>query len=860
MTGFSIGLDKDANLSDLADLAAGAATLGLSAASLDIAADLSSLGIQSSGFNALTGLTGNVQAQIDAQRATLFGLLADTADYLHLGGSTLTTAAVSGAVAANLFLDASLNPVTTSTDSFWYSSTAGEIEYPARVEVGGTLQVDSLSLPDASAISDLSNLAGDYGFITFNESLELTAGGNAYRALVAPGPTVEQYFKDDKSLINRVSQAQDVTYTRASKALYRNAHGLFAEAANGEPRFDHDANGQCLGLLIEPQRTNYIRYSELTTPDQLTDPQRQGVQYRVLTGLFDRPINAAYFPPSIFGMDGPNGLTGTNSNATRSAILTFFTATSFSVGTLAISFYLYSDEVPLGLNVFLVRNNGLINLSSFLIKRLHLGGGLYRYTYVYPWSTLNTSGTLSGLRVGHIYTKSSGNLFVGPNKGFYVFGGQIESGSFVSSYIRTNGAQATRSADALTLTGATLDASGTLEVKASPETTSSIFRLSSATQEIEPNSSGGLSIDGTSLANAFTGTVQFSAGVDPDTVRLKYDVGTPRSFYRTALPRPAAAFSLRDLTGTNPVVVRIRRSNDNSERDFRASEITDGTLIAWVGSVSGLVSTWYDQLTGGFHAARQSTQSRQPALVINGVLQTEGGKPAINFDGSNDFLQSSLRGVQGMDTFSFFSVYRTKDRAATARVIVGMGHPGSQGGGGWGLGWFGAYDQAAYFGAGGSTTGVSGEVQQLTSLIATAAASTVYRNGAQLGLITTPPAVTFANVGLHALLRFGTNHQFQVGPQTFRPMFFQEFLFYFSDQTDNRTIIEANINNHYGIYTPNQAQSVPLFTVAKVFETTAAIPATDTLTLLPNGVGHIGQLRVWPFQCSDNFVAGGVVT
>ena len=52
-------------------------------------------------------------------------------------------------------------------------------------------------------------------------------------------------------------------------------------------------------------------------------------------------------------------------------------------------------------------------------------------------------------------------------------------------------------------------------------------------------------------------------------------------------PSSAAAYSLRQLTiynnGYKETVVRVRRSVDNAEDDFTADEITDGTLLSWVG-------------------------------------------------------------------------------------------------------------------------------------------------------------------------------------------------------------------------------------------------------------------------------------
>ena len=47
-------------------------------------------------------------------------------------------------------------------------------------------------------------------------------------------------------------------------------------------------------------------------------------------------------------------------------------------------------------------------------------------------------------------------------------------------------------------------------------------------------------------------------------------------------PDPAAAYSLRSLTGGDPKVVRVRRDSDNSEQDFTASEVSSGALVDFV--------------------------------------------------------------------------------------------------------------------------------------------------------------------------------------------------------------------------------------------------------------------------------------
>lgn len=62
-------------------------------------------------------------------------------------------------------------------------------------------------------------------------------------------------------------------------------------------------------------------------------------------------------------------------------------------------------------------------------------------------------------------------------------------------------------------------------------------------------------------------------------------------------PGAAAAYSLRDISGSNDNVVRVRRSSDDNEQDFKSSEVSGGALTTFVGAGNdGFVTTWYDQV------------------------------------------------------------------------------------------------------------------------------------------------------------------------------------------------------------------------------------------------------------------------
>jgi hypothetical protein len=50
----------------------------------------------------------------------------------------------------------------------------------------------------------------------------------------------------------------------------------------------------------------------------------------------------------------------------------------------------------------------------------------------------------------------------------------------------------------------------------------------------------------------------------------------------SSIAAPAAAYSLRSLTGGDPKVVRVRRESDNTERDFTASGVSSGAMVNFV--------------------------------------------------------------------------------------------------------------------------------------------------------------------------------------------------------------------------------------------------------------------------------------
>jgi hypothetical protein len=123
--------------------------------------------------------------------------------------------------------------------------------------------------------------------------------------------------------------------------------------------------------------------------------------------------------------------------------------------------------------------------------------------------------------------------------------------------------------------------------------------------------------------------------------------------------------SLGDVGYGANIEVDLRRSSNDDVQTFTPAEIIDGTLITFCGSGSGFVTAWRD-ITNNISLV-QTDPDAQPRLVNSGVLETNFGKPALYFDGTDDFLQE--------DSFSLAQPFTA---IAVQRIEAG-GLFGSQG-------------------------------------------------------------------------------------------------------------------------------------------------------------------------------------
>lgn len=251
-------------------------------------------------------------------------------------------------------------------------------------------------------------------------------------------PTLDLNFERDQRLDSRI------TFSRNSTATYLGSDGLIKTALAGEPRFEFDTDGNCLGLLIEESRTNLLTYSSslggtnwvnaraATILNNTTSPDGSTTASKLVGAFPDQVGNKRIYQ------------TVTTLNNTEYTLSVYAKAAEFpgirlTFGTNVET--LYGNSFA---NFDLV--NGVVYSGTGTIS--DVGNGWYRCSV--KGTTTQTSSAV------FIYPMDSNfNIaFTGDGvSGIYVWGAQLEAGSFPTSYIPTSGSTVTRSADNASITG-----------------------------------------------------------------------------------------------------------------------------------------------------------------------------------------------------------------------------------------------------------------------------------------------------------------------------------------------------------------------------------------------------------------------
>jgi len=259
-------------------------------------------------------------------------------------------------------------------------------------------------------------------------------------------PTLDLNFARVKALDPRI------TFTRASGGTYVGFDGLIKYAGVNEARFDHDPEtGESLGLLIEESRENLLTWSENFSDSSW--------------------IKGAVSIVSSGGVSTPDGSTNTSKLVENVGNLQHALYKNRTGSNETVTFSIFCKEAE--------RSRVILQLSNFLNNACHaifdlkLGRILAifvpagDYTNIsaniipYPngWyrcSITATKGSLNTRNNPTITVTNSNNNFTYPGdgtSGIYIWGAQLEQGSFPTSYIPTQTSTRTRAADSASITG-----------------------------------------------------------------------------------------------------------------------------------------------------------------------------------------------------------------------------------------------------------------------------------------------------------------------------------------------------------------------------------------------------------------------
>lgn len=242
----------------------------------------------------------------------------------------------------------------------------------------------------------------------------------------------------------QLEQRSSVTaYTPTTSQPITKYQPVLKTASNNEPRFDYDpVTLEAKGLLIEESRQNLLNYSQNLGGTGWTN------SYAVIN------LN------TVFGVDGTQ--TGSKLYATVSTATheTYQIGKNLSAGTYTATVYAKAAEYG-WLNMSLydgAHNNCWFNLNNGVVGTIAPGCGASMTSVGNGWYRCSVVKTISATSNGGVsFRPSTSNntaAFTGDGfSGIYIWGAQLEQGSFPTSYIPTTTTAVTRQADNAVITG-----------------------------------------------------------------------------------------------------------------------------------------------------------------------------------------------------------------------------------------------------------------------------------------------------------------------------------------------------------------------------------------------------------------------
>jgi hypothetical protein len=237
-----------------------------------------------------------------------------------------------------------------------------------------------------------------------------------------------------------------LTFTRASTATRVGPDGAIAVVGSNVPRIDYTGGG-CGKLLLEPQRTNLVTFSE-----QMDNAAWTKASLSVTA-------NQTTSPSGYDDADLIDALTGTGQHIISAATITYTNAVPYTFSVFAKKgntslIQLSGASVVFGSNVWATYNFDTLEVtagSAATASMVDYGSGWYRLILT---GTVTGAATVASFYAAFTNDKSVRlPSFTAANQTVYLWGAQTEQASYATSYIPTTAAAVTRLAEECSKTG-----------------------------------------------------------------------------------------------------------------------------------------------------------------------------------------------------------------------------------------------------------------------------------------------------------------------------------------------------------------------------------------------------------------------
>ena len=378
----------------------------------------------------------------------------------------------------------------------------------------------------------------------------------------------------------------DFDFSRSGKATRINSQGLIEEVSNGQSRLNYPMiDGKVVGCpshLLEPQRTNLITYSEDFSDSSWSKSRASVVLNSTISP--DGSLNASKL---VEDTTSGGHILYRNNITTGAGINTL----SVKVKANGRNWVLLYDSEQ-GEAVYFDLKNGVAGTivgtpDAYSIKKLPNG-----------WYDISLT-TTATLRVDFkIYTAESdgNNAYLGDGvSGIYVWGAQVEQGSYPTSYIKSNsGSTTTRSAE--TATGA-------------------------GTSDTFNDSEGVLMLEFKGLANDSYRLISLSDGTNGNNVRINLTPTANQIIFEANsanVLQSAFTYNGVDILLNNKIIIKYK----NNDYGFWVNGFKVGTDT--IGDTPiGLDTINFDRGTGGnpFYGNTKQIQYYNSALTDSELEQ-----------------------------------------------------------------------------------------------------------------------------------------------------------------------------------------------------------------------------------------------